>query len=165
MIYFEKRAARADGRVFLIVNQPESIFFDANVYINLLKSPLYERKVEIFLPGAYLYVINKIVLMELWAGVSNKTEENILKKHQHMMPMIGLSDDNFIVAGQIMNHMRRFSQHEPKMRRRLTWDILMALSAKENNALLLTENKKDFEQIKNFLGFEFMTVGDAQSPR
>ena len=53
------------------------VFFDSNVYINILRSPEYEQKTERFLRGAYLYAVSKVVLMELWAGVKTKIEENI----------------------------------------------------------------------------------------
>ena len=135
--------------------KPEHVFFDTNVYINLLKNPAYQLRLEIFLQGAYLFVLNKIVLMELWAGVKNHTEENILKQHQKIIPAIGLDDDNFIQAGKILFQMAKEHRNEPLSRRRLTWDILIALSAKENNALLVTENQEDFRKIQNFLPFEF----------
>jgi len=138
--------------------KPELLFFDSNVYINLLRSPEYGTRLEKFLQGAYLYVINKIVLMELWAGVKNKTEENILRLHQHGLPVIGLLDDNFIITGQILSQMRGDPQLEPKMRRRLTWDILIALSAKENQAVVVTENEDDFKRIQKFVDFEYLAV-------
>ena len=142
-----------------MTKKPESIFFDSNVYINLLRFPEYEGKIEKFLQGAYLYAVNKIVLMELWAGAKTKTEENILKQHQKVLPLIGLSDDNFIMAGQVMRKMAQEHGFESGIRRRLTWDILIALSAKENNALLVTENEADFRKIQRYVEFTFIKAG------
>lgn len=142
-----------------MTKKPESVFFDSNVYINLLRSPEYEVKIEKFLQGAYLYAINKIVLMELWAGTKTKLEENILKQHQKALPLIGLTDDNFIVAGQVMRKMAQAHGFESGQRRRLTWDILIALSAKENNALLVTENETDFRKIQQYVEFAFVQAG------
>ncbi len=142
--------------------KPDSVFFDSNVYINLLRSPKYEYKVGRFLQGAYLYVVNKIVLMELWAGVRTKAEENILKQHQKAIPLIGFSDDNFIVAGQVMRRMTDEHGFEPRVRRRLTWDLLIALSAKENNALVVTENESDFRKIHKYVDFEFVPADSKQ---
>ncbi|MBX9766867.1 MAG: PIN domain-containing protein [Bdellovibrionales bacterium] len=136
----------------------ELLFFDSNVYIKLLRSPEYGQRLEKFLQGAYLYVINKIVLMELWAGVRTKTEENILKLHQHELPLIGIQEDNFVTTGQILSQMRSEPLVEPKMRRRLTWDILIALSAKENSAVVVTENENDFRKIQKFVDFECLSV-------
>ncbi len=138
--------------------KPDSIFFDSNVYINLLRFPEYEAKIEKFLQGAHQYTVNKIVLMELWAGVKTKAEENILKQHQKYIPLIGFSDDNFVIAGQIMRKMVNEHSFQPRTRRQLTWDILIALSGKENNALLVTENNSDFKKIQKYLEFEFITV-------
>lgn len=139
--------------------KPELLFFDSNVYIKLLRSPEYEQHIKKFLQGAYLYVINKIVLMELWAGARTKTEETILKLHQQELPLVGLSDDNFITTGQILSKMRGELRLEPKMRRRLTWDILIALSAKENQAVVVTENENDFRRIQKFVDFEYLPAG------
>ncbi len=137
----------------------ELLFFDSNVYINLLRSPEYGQRLEKFLQGAYLYVINKIVLMELWAGVQTKIEENILKHHQRELPLIGVSDNNFITTGQVLSQMRGAPELAPKMRRQLTWDILIALSAKENQAVVVTENEDDFKRIRKFVDFEYLVVG------
>ena len=141
--------------------KPDSVFFDSNVYINLLRSPEYEHKIERFMQGAYLYSVNKIVLMELWAGVKTKVEEHILKQHQKILPLMSFSDDNFIDAGQVMRKMVEAHNFEPRTRRRLTWDILIALSAKENNALLVTENEADFKKIQKYIDFEFASVADG----
>ena len=141
--------------------KPESVFFDSNVYINLLRSTEYERRVERLLQGAYLYAVSKIVLMELWAGAKTKVEENILKQHQKVLPMMNFSDDNFITAGQMMRKMVDEHGFEPRMRRRLTWDILIALSAMENNALLVTENEADFRKIRKYVDFEFVSAADG----
>ncbi|MBI2604673.1 MAG: hypothetical protein HYW49_01205 [Deltaproteobacteria bacterium] len=89
--------------------KPEAVFFDSNVYVNLLRSPEYERRIEHFLQGAYLYTVSKIVLM----------------------------------------------------RRRLTWDILIALSAKEHHALLVTENESDFKKIQGYVDFEFVSPSEG----
>ena len=140
-------------------NKPELLFFDSNVYINLLRFPEYERRIEKFLQGAYLHVLNKIVLMELWAGVRTKVEENILVVHQQELPLIGLDDDNFITTGQILSRMKTEPELTPKMRRRLTWDILIALSAKENQAVVVAENESDFKKIQRFVDFDFIAVG------
>ena len=143
--------------------KPEAVFFDSNVYINLLRSSDYERKLERFLQGAYRYTISKIVLMELWAGAKTKAEESILKLHQKNLPHIGFSDDNFILAGQVLQKIAKDHSVEPRTRRRLTWDILIALSAHENSALLVTENESDFKKIQNYVAFEFVSPGDGSS--
>ena len=140
------------------MKKTNSVFFDTNVYINLLRFPEYERKIEKFLQGGYLYVINKIVLMELWAGARSKVEENILNQHEENLPLIGMSDDNFVSTGRVLRNMTTEFRLEPKMRRRLTWDILIALSAKENSALLVTENESDFKKIQKFVDFEFVSL-------
>lgn len=96
--------------------------------------------------------------MELRAGAKTKFEESTLKQHQKTIPLIGFSDDNFIIAGQIMQKMSKTQANEPRTRRRLTWDILIALSAQENNALLVTENETDFKKIQKYVEFEFVSA-------
>ena len=44
------------------------------------------------------------------------------------------------------------------MRRRLTWDILIALSAMENRAVIVTK-ESDFKKIQKFVDFEYLAVG------
>jgi predicted nucleic acid-binding protein len=102
----------------MTAKKAESVFFDSNVYIKLLRSAEYEQKIERFLHGAYLYAVSKIVLMELG--------------------------------------------FEPRMRGRLTWDILIALSAKENNSLLITENAADFRKICKYVDFDFVSAVEGE---
>lgn len=137
--------------------KPDSVFFDSNVYINLLRSPEYARGLERFLQGAYLYAISKVVLMELWAGTKTKVEEGILKLHEKQLPLLAFSDDSFIAAGHVMRKMALDGRIEPAARRRLTWDILIALNAKEHDALLVTENVSDFKKIQSYVDFEFIS--------
>jgi predicted nucleic acid-binding protein len=89
------------------------------------------------------------------AGATNTSR---LRDHQKAFPLIGMQDDQFIAAGQLMSRMQRKHRFEAKMRRRLTWDLLIALSAKENNALLITENNADFRNIRKWIDFEYMSV-------
>lgn len=96
--------------------------------------------------------------MELWAGAKTKLEEKIISNHQSSFPLIGISDDNFIVAGKVLNKMRKTFEFPPERRRRITWDILIAISASENNALLITENEADFSRIKTFIEFNFIGI-------
>ena len=143
--------------------KPDAVFFDSNVYINLLRSPDYERKLERFLQGAYLLTASKVVLMELWAGAKTKAEENILKQHEKQQPLLEFSNDGFIAAGHVMRNMAEDKNIPPNIRRRLTWDILIALNAKEHNALLVTENAADFKKIQSYVDFEFVSPSDGQS--
>lgn len=137
--------------------KPNAIFFDSNVYINLLRSPDYANGLERFLQGAYLYAVSKIVLMELWSGAKTKAEESILKLHERQLPLLTFSDDGFIAAGHVIRKVAESSRIEPQIRRRLAWDILIALNAKEHHALLVTENVSDFKKIQNYVDFEFIS--------
>ena len=140
----------------MTAKKPNLVFFDSSIYINLLRYPKYERKIETFLQGSYLHAISKIVLMELWTGARTKIEENILIQLQKSFPPMTFSDDNFIFAGQVMHKIADLHHFESQMRRRLTWDILIALSARESNALLVTENESDFKKIQKYIDFEFV---------
>lgn len=139
------------------LSKPEAIFFDTNVFIHLLRSADYEQRLERFLQGACLYVVSKIVLMELWAGARTRVEEDILRQYERAFPLIGFADEGFIEAGQVMRRMSREQKIEPQSRRRLTWDILIAIAARQNNAILVTENVGDFQRIGRFVEFEFVS--------
>lgn len=134
----------------------ERLFFDSNVFIKVFRFPEFERQIEIYLQGACEFVVNKIVLMELWAGARTGKEKRILTDLQLHFPIVGMTDDNFVTAGKILSVMQKKYRFEPRARRTLTWDLLIALSAKENNAVVLTENIKDFQLLQRFVDFEFL---------
>lgn len=99
--------------------------------------------------------------MELWAGAKTRVEENILRQHEQAFPLLGFTDDGFILAGQVLQKMAKDHSVEPRHRRRLTWDLLIALSAAENNALLVTENEADYKKIRRYVDFEYISLSDS----
>lgn len=133
-------------------------FFDSNIYINTLRVLEYPEKLSPFLKDKGLYfMVSKIVLMELWAGCHSSIEEEALTNLQENSPLMSFDSDHFIQAGKVMNQMRKEYNLEPNKRRQITWDLLIALTAQENKALLITENKEVFQTIQKFVDFEFAT--------
>lgn len=135
----------------------DSIFFDSNVFVDALRSTDFELRIERFLQGAFLYSVSKVVLMELWAGARTKYEMDFIAHHEKTFPLLDLPDDCLIEAGKILAKLRSGLEGEALRRRRLTWDLLIALSARENRAVLVTQNLSDFRRIQDFVEFELMT--------
>ena len=138
-----------------MARRPSSFFLDTNVYIHLLRDPDYERRLERFFRGTHLFTVNKIVLMELWEGVKTKAEAEFLEEQERHFPACGFLDEGFVVAGKILLEMTRNRQPQSGNRRKITWDILIAVSAYQNDAIVVTKNTSDFRRIQKYLGFQF----------
>ncbi len=137
----------------------ESFFFDTNVFIRILREPGALSTLEpLFECAQYLYVVNKIVLMELWAGSKTQEEFKILRALQTSHQLIGLDDHRFIEAGTILSRLHSSQEGSARRRRGLTWDILLALSARDHRAFLVTENLDDFKRIRNVIDFEYCSL-------
>jgi predicted nucleic acid-binding protein len=133
----------------------ETLFFDSNVFIKAFRDIHYASQIQRYLTGAYVFSLSPIVLMELWVGAKNHFEQTTLKKLERDFPVLEINKNHTIKCGQILNKISRKSILIAKNRRSLTWDILIAIGAKENNALIITENVKDFELISQYFNFSY----------
>ena len=138
LVKLRGKTSREEMRISVKLMKNEFIFFDTNIYIDIFRGNLSKTEIFPLFQSAYFFAVNKIVLMELWSGAFTSEEKSSVTELAKSFPLLGIKDDNFVEVGKIMAKMRFNPQPiEPNTRRKLTCDILIALSAKENTGAFL----------------------------
>ena len=104
-----------------------------------------------------------VVLQELTVGASDNTEvkywNEVRKAREKDGTLLVPSGEDWWIAGKVLNSLLRGLKSEnagktPKLSadeiQRITRDVLIARTAKRENALLVTDNIADFNKIKKF---------------
>lgn len=127
------------------------VVFDTNIYISWIR----ERKYPELLLNRYTQkYISCIVLTELWAGAKTKPAIRLMEKLQQPYLKAGrvslLSANHCILAGQILSDFPDNYRDKVKAASFVN-DIYIGLTAVSIGAVLYTENKEDFEIIREYL--------------
>jgi len=135
------------------------VIFDTNIYIDFLNQSKYSDR--IYNPD-YLVYLSSVVLMELFAGSSVKEEirdlEKLCKLYKRKNKLIVPSVEDYIEAGKIAAKMIANLGYDLKKSYWLLNDILIALSSQRIGAIVITQNRKDFEAIKKFKKISFIAI-------
>ena len=103
------------------------------------------------MPSSPLLIVGHgIVLMELYQGVRSDGEGKAIREIESSLTLLSPSLKNYLDAGQILKKMTGEKSLRPKRLYETQNDLLLALSAVENNAWIATRNRKDFEKIQKY---------------
>ncbi len=101
--------------------------------------------------------MSAVVLSELYAGSHDSQSIKLLDKLYHTFQNVG----RFIVpdggdwrkTGGIIPRLREKYGYETRYLSRIQNDILIAFSARRIGAFVVTQNKRDFQRIREFIDF------------
>ena len=123
------------------------IIFDTSVFIDHLRTNKYEGKI---LSVSGLVRNSAVVLSELARGATKAEELTFIKTLSRNHPILTPSEKNWLEAGEILSKVRRERGYGPEKLRDLHFDVLIALTARNYGATVITSNKADFELIKSY---------------
>lgn len=126
------------------------LIFDTSVFIDHLRAAKHTARISAV---SGLIRNSAVVLSELLRGAT-KTEElafikNLTKNH----PILTPTEKNWIESGEILGKVYRDKGFGPEKLRDLHFDVLIALSARQFGATVITSNRGDFELIKKYREF------------
>ena len=114
-----------------------------------------------------------VVLQELIAGAADNTSikqyETVRRLYEKEDKLIVPSAEDWFQAGRILNALLRgwksarggrTPKLHPAEKQRIIRDVLIARTVKRVNGLLITDNLKDFEQIKRFCNVRLISGKD-----
>lgn len=123
------------------------LFYDTCFYIDLFRGQIASEQLR--MPSGPLLVVGHgIVLMELYQGVRSDREEKAVRDIESSVTLLSPSLKNYLEAGRILKKMTGEKSLLPKRLYETQNDLLLALSAVEHNAWIVTRNRKDFEKIQ-----------------
>ena len=120
------------------------IIFDTSVLVDQLRTDCYRRRIE-SLNG--LIRNSSVVMAELWRGVVTSADRVALARNH---PTITPTQKNWLESGKILGEIRADCGLTADKLRDLHFDVLIALTARSNDARLITSNRADFEMIDSY---------------
>ncbi len=106
----------------------------------------------------YHITFSSVVLMELLSGAYDPKEQKLIEQIKNNFTVISVTERQWYVSGNIMLKLRKDKKIDPLRIKRLLADILIAVSARDIGAVLITKNEKDFKLIREVLDFKYLTV-------
>jgi len=115
---------------------------------------------EVFLNLTRYYHIafSSVVLMELIAGAFDPKERKLIDQIARNFTVISVTERQWFLSGEIMMKLRRDKKIDRARVKGLLADILIAVSARDIGAVLITRNEKDFKLISEVHDFKYLIV-------
>ena len=137
------------------------IIIDTNIYIDFYNTGKFKEFIYQKRYPEIIYV-SSVVLMELLAGAFSKSDvaivNNLIKIAQASNKIITPTQHEYIDSGKILAKLQSEKGYDLKKSFHITNDVLIALSARRIGATVFTQNKRDFETIKEFKDFTLQII-------
>jgi len=104
----------------------------------------------------YHITFSSVVLMELLSGAYDTKEQKLIEQIKNNFTVITVTERQWYVAGNVMLRLRKDKKIDPLRIKCLLADILIAVSARDIGAVLITRNEKDFKLIREVLDFKYI---------
>lgn len=137
----------------------QRVVFDSDLYIDWIEAGLHQ---ELMLDRSLIRYMSTVVLLELHAGAlttaSADAVNDLYKVFARTGRLLVPSAETYWRAGSVLRTLQ--ARHRVNLRRRvrLANDCLIALSARQIGATLLTRNARDYKLIREVAPFAFIAV-------
>lgn len=126
------------------------IIFDTAVFIDHLRTNKY---INHFQDISGLIRNSSVVLSELARGATKETELDFIATLAKDHPILTPTEKNWLESGQILSMIYKDRGFSSDKLRDLHFDVLIALTARNYGATVITSNKTDFEMIRRYRDF------------
>jgi predicted nucleic acid-binding protein len=126
------------------------IVFDTSIFIDHLRTNKHADDIQ-NLSG--LIRNSSVVLSELARGATNKSELDFVSILAKNHPIFTPTERNWLESGSLLYRMHEDKGFSPGKLRDLHFDVLIALTARNHGATVITSNKSDFELIRHYKEF------------
>ena len=121
---------------------------DTSVYIENFRTGRFTLRV---LQSSFIPRCSVVVLYELLRGAKRPSElkfgQDLLKQCRVLTP----TQQQWVESAELLHRMRKHQHFDANKMRELTFDVLIALSARHIGATLITCNESDFDRIQQYL--------------
>ncbi len=126
------------------------IILDTSIFIDHLRTNRYAHRLQT-LSG--LIRNSSVVLAELARGATNQTELDFVSTLAKNHPILTPTETNWLESGSVLHRINKDKGFSPEKLRDLHFDVLIALTARNYGATVITSNKGDFELIGHYKEF------------
>jgi len=126
------------------------VIFDTSIFIDHLRT---NKHVDRFQNLSGLIRNSSVVLSELARGATHESELDFVSILAKNHPILTPTERNWLESGSLLYRMREDRGFSPGKLRDLHFDVLIALTARNHGATIITSNQADFEQIRRYKEF------------
>jgi predicted nucleic acid-binding protein len=126
------------------------IVFDTSIFIDHLRTNKHADDIQ-NLSG--LIRNSSVVLSELARGATNESELDFVSILAKNHPILTPTERNWLESGLLLYRMDEDKGFSPGKLRDLHFDVLIALTARNHGATVITSDKADFELIRHYKEF------------
>jgi predicted nucleic acid-binding protein len=135
------------------------VVFDSDLYIDWIEAGLHQ---ELMVDRSLIRYMSTVVLLELQAGALTAASADavgtLYKTFGRAGRLLIPSADTYWRAGSVLRTLQARHKINLRHRIRLANDCLIALSARQVGATLLTRNVRDYRLIRQVTPFAFIAV-------
>ena len=126
------------------------VVFDSSIFVDDLRTGRHSARIARI---DDLVRMSSVVLAELWRGATTRAEMVFLQTLERHHPILTPTELNWLESGKILARMHAVHGFDGQKLRALHFDVLIALTAREYGARLITTNRADFELIRDYRDF------------
>ena len=140
---------------------PVKVIFDTSIYIPFINQGIEHPSTELNIAKP-VYYMSAVVIEELYAGAFDNASIKLLDRMYDTFESLGrlavpVASD-WQRAGKIIVKLCQKYGFEGKYLAKITNDVLIALSARQIGAIVVTNNARDFLRIKEFVDFKVSSL-------
>ena len=139
----------------------DKLVIDSNIYIDFFNSGKFADLFHNIKYPTIIY-LSTIVLMELRAGAFTRTDIKIVqalaRTYRKSRRVLVPGDTEFLSAGEMLAKLQEREGYDLKKTASITNDVLIALSARQIGATVVTQNRRDFEAIRRSKHFDLLIM-------
>jgi predicted nucleic acid-binding protein len=126
------------------------IIFDTSIFIDHLRTNKYGKHIQ----DVNGFIRNSsVVLAELSRGATSEAEKHFVATLAKNHPILTPTEKNWLESGVLLSKIYKAKGFDPEKLRDLHFDVLIALTARNYGAIVVTSNRTDFELIMSFKTF------------
>ncbi|MFQ5918219.1 MAG: PIN domain-containing protein [Candidatus Binatia bacterium] len=126
---------------------------DTSVYIENFRTG---RFTQTLLRSPWIIRCSVVVLHELRRGARTPQELRFVNELASKIRIITPTGNHWLESAEILSRIRRKKGYDSNKLRELAFDVLIALSARDIGATLVTCNREDFAEIRNHTSFRIL---------
>jgi predicted nucleic acid-binding protein len=125
--------------------------YDTSIYIEDFRTGRFRQRL---VESSMIPRCSAVVLHELSRGARTRDEVALVATLSRNCRIVTPSEEHWRGAAEILKAIRKRERYDGSKLAGLTFDVLIALSARSIGATLVTTNKGDFAAIRRELSFE-----------
>ena len=124
---------------------------DTSVYIENFRTGRFTLSL---LRSPWIIRCSAVVLHELRRGARTALELRFVTELARKVKIVTPTERHWLQSAEILHRIRREKGYDLKKLRELAFDVLIALSARDIGATLITCNRQDFAEIRQHTSFK-----------